>query len=183
LGFLPFLDPLVEPTFIDREKPPVPLNIPAKVIGLISAILSALSLLGYLIAIPAVLLIATAQQVFGVAIPGTTHSGVLIIALVGLAVGLAADLMTLVGGWQMFNGSKEGKTLVIYGLVIGFAGSIIFNIGFATYGAGLIFGLIITAIVYYLVVISRFPDEAPLSTGSSSTPPPEPPMPPAPPTT
>ena len=87
----------------------------------------------------------------------------------------------------MYNSNPAGKRLVIYGLAIGLAGavlSLIGQIGLIGYGAGgAIFGLIVDiiiyGIIYYLVIISRFPGEAPLvtspGTGYGGPPPPPPP--------
>jgi hypothetical protein len=157
--------------------PPVKLNISAKIIGLIACILAALGLLGYLFAIPAVLLIGTAETVLGV--PVGTHSGILVLALLGLGVGVVAALLELVGGYRMYQENPEGKRLLIYGIALGAAGSVIYGIGYSGIG-GVIVGLVIDFIVYYIVVISRFSNEAPLVAGGA-TPPPPPAAPPPPP--
>ena len=169
---LSMFDFLVHPTFFDPDNPPVKLNIPAKIVGLIAAILAALGLLGYLLAIPAVMLIGSAYTVFGVE-TGVTHSGILFLALAGLVVGIIANLLEVVGGWQMYQGKHEGKSLLIAGLAVGVIGSILYAIGFPGGIGGLIIGLVITFIIYYVIVISRFPDQAPL-TGTTAPPPPPP---------
>jgi len=152
--------------------PPVKLNISAKIIGLIACILAALGLLGYLFAIPAVLLIGTAETVLGV--PVGTHAGILAVALLGLGIGVVAALLELIGGYRMYQENHEGKKLLIYGIALGALGSVVYGIGFGGIG-GVIVGLVIDFIVYYIVVISRFSNEAPLVAGGG--PPTSPPAP------
>jgi hypothetical protein len=165
------LETLLHPPF--ENDPPVKLNISAKIIGLVAAILAALGLLVYIVSIPVVLAIGSAVTVLGVA-TGVAHPGILVLALLGLVVGLVADLLTLVGGWRMYQENREGKKLVIYGLVIGLLGNIVYEIGVASYG-GFIFTLLIDFVIYYIVIISRFPGDAPLVTGTMPPPPPPPP--------
>jgi hypothetical protein len=100
----------------------------------------------------------------------------------------------------MYQLNRDGKRLVIYGLALGFIGgvvstigTIIFYAGYAILGVGyggaivgLIIDVIVYAIVWYVVVISRFPGETPLvaagPTGGYGNPPggynPPPPPPP-----
>jgi hypothetical protein len=173
-------DQLLNPPFM--ADPPVKLNISAKIIGLIACILAALGLLGYLFAIPAVLLIGTAETVLGV--PVGTHAGILVVALLGLGIGVVADLLELVGGYRMYQENPEGKRLLIYGIVLAALASVVYGIGYGGIG-GVVIGLVIDFIVYYIVVISRFPNEAPLVAGGVAPPPPPPPpstTPPPPPT-
>lgn len=163
-------DQLLNPPFM--ADPPVKLNISAKIIGLIACILAALGLLGYLFAIPAVLLIGTAETVLGV--PVGTHAGILVVALLGLGIGVVAALLELVGGYRMYQENPEGKRLLIYGIVLGALASVVYGIGYGGIG-GVVIGLVIDFIVYYIVVISRFPNEAPLVAGGVAPPPPPPP--------
>ena len=74
--------------------------------------------------------------------------------------GLVADVMSLLGGWQMYQGIADGKRLVIYGLAIGFVAQIVSALGYASIGS-LILPILVILVVYYLVVISRFPGPAP----------------------
>jgi hypothetical protein len=168
------LDTLLHPPF--ENDPPVKLNISAKIIGLIAAIFAAIGFLIYLVAIPGVLLIGTATTFLGVA-TGVVHPGILILALLGLLIGLVADLLTLVGGYRMYQENPAGKKLVIYGLAVSTVASLVYDIGSATL-FGFIWTLIINGIIYYIVVISRFPGEAPLVAAGSAPPPPPPPPPP-----
>lgn len=152
---------LTDPAF--AANPPVKLNVPAKTLGLVIAILAVIGavfggLIGGLFS-----LFALAAGGFGG------------IWLIGILVGLVADIMAAIGGFQMYGGNRAGKNLVIYALALAFAGAVVTAIGnliaysgVLGYGAGgaifgVIFGIIIYGIVYYLVVISRFPGDAPLA--------------------
>jgi hypothetical protein len=149
------LKTLVDPPF--AQDPPVKLNIDARILGMVCAILGAL---GALFALFALLAIGTFFAVYG-------HGGIFAFALVGALVLIAAGVLAAVGGWRMYNGNPEGKRLVIYSLAIDFIGQIVYGIGFANLG-NLIVSLVVIAAVYYLVVISRF---------AQSTPPAAPPTP------
>jgi hypothetical protein len=163
MNALSFLDFLVEPTFIDRSNPP--LKVSATVIGWIAVVLAALGLLGLLIAIPVVFAVGTAVALVG----GTTgsHAGIFLLALLGLVLVAITTLMALVGGWQMTQGNHNGRRLLIQSLALNVIFSLIYNIGLANVGQ-FILHLVVNAIIYYFVVISRFPDE--LTVGASSTP-------------
>jgi hypothetical protein len=66
------------------------------------------------------------------------------------------------GGWQMYQGKAEGKRWVIYGLVVSFVTALIAML----MGSGSqLLGLVIIAIVYYVVVTSRYPS----ATGTGTT--------------
>src|ERR1700682_3816454 len=84
--------------------------------------------------------------------------------VVGLVVAILAGVIALVGGWQMYKGNESGKRLAIYGLAIAFAAEVIWMIGFAS-GSGIL-QLILLALLYYAVVVSRFPGEAPSTSAS-----------------
>ncbi len=176
---------LTDPPF--AANPPVKLNVNAKVLGLvlgiIAVILGVLDLIGMLGA-------------FGLC------SGILggvcgfpLLWVLGSLITLVADVTVAIGGFRMYQDNREGKTWVVYGIALGVVGQVLnlvgtiiaysglsaFGVGFST---GAIFGfviyLIIRFIVYYLVVISRFPGEAPLAPTSyggygGGTPPPPPP--------
>lgn len=160
MNSLSFLDFLVEPTFIDRSNPP--LRVSATTIGWIAVVLAALGLLGLLIAIPVVFAVGTAVALAG----GTTgsHSGIFLLALLGLVLTAITTLIALVGGWQMTQGNHNGRRLLIQALALNLIFSLIYNIGVANVG-NFIFQLIVDGIIYYFVVISRFPDEVPMGAG------------------
>src|SRR6266852_3298332 len=79
--------------------------------------------------------------------------------VVGLVVAIVADVICAIGGWQMYQGNESGKRLAIYGLAISFVAEIILMIGFAT-GSSLL-RLILLAVLYYAIVVSRYPAQAP----------------------
>jgi hypothetical protein len=142
------LDTLVNPPF--ANDPPVKVNLDAKVVGLVVAILAGLGALLGLLALLALLgASATAATTFG---------GIYIVALIGVVVNLVADVMAALGGWQMYQGQESGKRLAIYGLAIAFVAEIIQMIGFGS--ASGIIPLIILALFYYAIVVSRYPTKA-----------------------
>jgi hypothetical protein len=141
------LDTLVNPPF--ANDPPVKLNLDAKVVGLVVGILGALgALLSFFGLIG--LLGVTAAAAF---------AGIFFLALIGLLVNLVADVMCAIGGWRMYQGDASGKRLVIYGLAIAFVAEIILAIGLSIGSA--IVQLVVLAVIYYIVVVSRYPDKAP----------------------
>jgi len=137
------LDTLVNPPF--ANDPPVKVNFDAKVVGLVVAILAGI---GALFSLLALLGLLGAN-----AVAGTAFAGIFFIALIGVLVNLVAEVMAAIGGWQMYQGNENGKRLAIYGLALAFVAQIVQMIGFAS--AGGIVGLILLAIVYYAIVVSR----------------------------
>lgn len=127
------------------KDPPLKLDIPAKTLGLILAILGG---------------IATLFGLFGLlgvsAFAAVTGFGGLFV--VGTLIGLVGNALTAWGGYRMYQGDRDGKRLVIYGLVASAIGSLIAALG----GSGLV-GWIVNVVflfcLYYLVVISRFEAE------------------------
>ena len=149
------MDVLLDPPF--AKDPPVKLDIPAKTLGLILAILggigAVLGLLG-LIGVSA----------FAPAIGG----GLLVIATLVTLVGTA---MTAWGGYQMYQEDRRGKRMVIYGLVVNTVGGLI-SVLAGTGLSGWIVNTLIDVVIYYLVVISRYEDE-PKLVGAAAPRPPE----------
>ena len=137
------LDTLVNPPF--AKNPPVKLNLDAKVVGLVVAILGGLGALFVFLALLSLL-------GFGAALSAT---GIFFLALIGVILNLVADVMAAIGGWQMYQGNESGKRLAIYGLAIAFVAEIIQMIGFSSSSA--IVPLILLALVYYAIVVSRYP--------------------------
>lgn len=137
------LDTLVNPPF--AKNPPVKLNLDAKVVGLVVAVLGGLGALFVLLALLSLL-------GFGAAL---SAAGIFFFALIGVILNLVADVMAAIGGWQMYQGSESGKRLAIYGLAIAFVAEIIQMIGFSSSSA--IVPLILLALVYYAIVVSRYP--------------------------
>jgi hypothetical protein len=138
------------------QNPPVKLDINAKILGIVIAILSALGVLGSLVALLVLLGGGAALAAAGV-------GGILFIAIIGTLIGGVAELLSLLGGWQMYQGNAAGKRWVIYGLAIALAGNVVTGLGYLRVGSVILPILVILA-VYYLVVISRFPGEAPKTT-------------------
>jgi hypothetical protein len=93
-----------------------------------------------------------------------TFAGIFFIALIGVLVNLVADVMAAIGGWQMYQGNESGKRLAIYGLALAFVAQLVQMIGFGS-AAGIL-GLILLAIVYYAIVVSRYPSQAPSASRS-----------------
>jgi hypothetical protein len=147
------LDTLVNPPF--ANDPPVKLNLDAKVVGLVVAILAGIGALFALLGLLALL---------GASAAATAFAGIFFIAFIGVIVSGVADVIALVGGWQMYKGNESGKRLAIYGLAIAFAAEVIWMIGFAS-GSGIL-QLILLALLYYAVVVSRFPGQAPSTSAS-----------------
>jgi len=174
---------LIDPPF--AADPPVKLNVNAKILGLVIGILALIGAILALVALPVVFALNNAVndtcRALGLSNCGTT--GIFGLALIGVLVALGAAIIEAIGGFRMYQGDRQGKEWVIYGLALGLIGGILEIIGYGGIG-GFIFNLIIAFVIYYLVVISRFPGEAPLapSTGGGyggggygSPPPPPPP--------
>jgi hypothetical protein len=179
---------LLDPPF--AANPPVKLNVNAKILGLVLGILA-------LIAALFVGLIGGLLSIFSLAAGG--FGG---LWLIGTLIALVGYIMSTIAGFQMYGGNRAGKNLMIYGLLVLFAGAVVgaigrivaysgiigFGAGYALGGAivGLILDVIIYGILYYLVVVSRFPGDVPLvaSPGGYGNPPggygsPPPPPPPS----
>ena len=143
------LETLVNPPF--ANDPPVKMELDAKVVGIVVAILAAISILFGLSALFVIL-------GFGSLL---AYSGLFALAFVAVAVGLVADVMAVIGGWQMYQASPAGKRLAIYGVALAFIAALISVVAFS-FGSGLV-QLIILALVYYAIVVSRFPGSQPAS--------------------
>lgn len=150
---------LLEPPF--AADPPVKLNINAKTLGLILAILGAIAALFGLLGVPILLGLSSALG-FG---------GIFTLAIIGVIVSLIGTIIGTWGGYQMYQGKRDGKLLVIYGLIINVIGSLLAAIGGSSGGfVGWVFGALVSFVIYYLVVISRFPDEpAPVDSSKAAS--------------
>ena len=136
------------------NDPPVKVNFDAKVVGLVVAILAGI---GGLFAFLALL---------GLLGLGAAFAGIFFLAIIGVLVSLVGDVMAVIGGWQMYQGNASGKRLAIYGLALTFLAEIILMIGFSASSA--ILQLLLLAILYYAVVVSRYPGQAPSASASRS---------------
>jgi hypothetical protein len=158
------MEMLVHPPF--ENDPPLKMNVPAKTLGLILAIVYLIFAILSLIGIPLALGIGVL-----VAAGGGGHITLLIIA--GAVIALVGNVLVALGGFRMNGLKPEGKTSVIYGLFTGVIASVVGAIGFES-ANGIVGSIIVAAIVYYFVIISRFPSEAPLvaARGTGAPPPP-----------
>src|SRR5437879_5879390 len=93
---------LLDPPF--AADPPVKVNIDAKVLGLVIAILAVIWLVfgGLLFGLISVLTFAVFQPIW----------------LLGTLVHLVALVMAAVGGFRMYSMDRSGKQLVIYALAL-----------------------------------------------------------------
>lgn len=146
------LESLLAPPF--AADPPVKLNIPAKTLGLILAILGAIGALFGILGFFPLLALGTAAAAFG---------GIFLLAVIGVIIGLIGTVIGALGGYQMYQENREGKKLAIYGVALNVVGSLIAAIGGSGSLVGWIFGALISFVVYYLIVISRFPGEPALA--------------------
>ena len=170
---------LTDPPF--AANPPVKVNIDAKILGLVLAILAILAAILNLF-------VGGLFSIFAFA------GGFAFVWFLGVLVALVGDVFIAIGGFRMYNGDRTGKVMVIYGLTLGVLGALvhligviiaysgIYAFGFTPAGdiVGFIFWAIVYFILYYMVVISRFPGDSPLTTspgggGYGSPPPPPPP--------
>jgi hypothetical protein len=134
------MDTLLDPPFAKNPA----FRADAKIVGIVCAVLAGLAVLFGLLALPFTLSLLGAAPILALS---------LLLSLVGNA-------LVAYGGWQMYQGKAEGKRWVIYGLAISFVTALVAML----MGSGSqLLGLIITAIVYYVVVTSRYPSAA--STG------------------
>ena len=145
MGWRSFLDFLVEPTFIDRRRPPI--RVSAKVMGWIALALSAL------------FLIALVLVGVGSVIQVRSHPTHFAAAIVGFVLVAITQVMALVGAWQMTRGEHNGRRLLLQALILSVVGSLIYNIGLSNLGQFVV-QVVIRVVLYFFVVISRFPDEA-----------------------
>jgi hypothetical protein len=148
------MDELLNPSFM--KDPPVKLDIPAKTLGLICAILAGISTFFGVIG------------VLGVsALTAVAGTGALF--MVGTVINVIGSALVAWGGYKMYQGVRDGKRLAIYGLVASAIGSLIVALG--TGGlVGWIVNVAILFAIYYLVVISRFEGDPKLVTAPASPP-------------
>ena len=155
------METLLHPPF--ENDPPLKFNINAKTLGLILAIVYAIFAVISLIGIP----VALAGSAIAAAVG---YHGIAFLIVIGAIVAAAGDVLVAWGGWKMNNLNNDGKRFAIYGLALGIVASILGAIG-AESPTGVIGTVIVAAIIYYLIVISRFPNEAPLVGAGTAGPP------------
>mgnify|MGYP001562953931 CR=1 FL=1 len=148
------LDALLNPPF--AKDPPVKLNVPAKTLGGIYAVLGAIAALFGLFGVLALLGLSGYVAVAGA-------GGLIFLTLIGSLIAEVGTVMAAWGGYRMYQANRGGKKLVIYGLALNALGGLVTALG--SFGGGLsswIVGLAVTFVLYYLVIISRFEDETKL---------------------
>lgn len=143
---------LLSPSF--AADPPVKLNVPAKTLGLVLAIVGGIAAVLGLLAVLALLGLG--------AVAGVAFGGIFILAILGAIIGEIGTILGAWGGYQMYQEKHEGKATVIYGLVLNVVGSLIGALGGSGGLTGWLVGALVTFAIYYIVIISRFPGEPPL---------------------
>jgi hypothetical protein len=181
---------LTDPPF--ANNPPIKFNVNAKILGLVIGILAIIGAVLALIALPALLALNNAVNTFcgSLGVNCGTTGGIFFLGLLGFIIVLVGEVLAAIGGFRMYQMNRQGKVWVIYGLALGLIGGILEVIGYSSGFIGsLIFNVIVAIVLYYLVVISRFPGESPLVAsggyggtgygggygGPGTTPPPPPP--------
>lgn len=153
------LDQLLDPPFM--KDPPVKLDIPAKTLGMVYAILGAI---GTLFGVLGLLGLSAVAAVVG--------AGPLF--FIGTLIGVVGTALAAWGGYKMYQGDREGKRLAVYGIVLNAVGALIAALSYGNLG-GWIINAAFAFVLYYLVIISRFEgDPKVVSTtrpGASSGPP------------
>ena len=173
---------LVDPPF--ASNPPLKVNVPAKTYGLVMGILAAIgAILSLFVMIGAFTVssaLSGADSLANAACNADRAQGYNVDCSIYSSAGSAAAgigaLIVLVamclgawGGFQMYQGIRRGKALMVYGLALAAVGWLLYAILWG-FGAGLAYflvDLIIYAVIYYFLVISKFPDEAPLVAASA----------------
>ena len=148
------MDELLNPSFM--KDPPVKLDIPAKTLGLICAILAGISTFFGVIAVLGVSALT--------AVAGTGP-----LFLVGNVINVIGSGLMAWGGYKMYQGDRDGKRLAIYGIVASAIGSLITALGSGGL-AGWIVNLAILFAIYYLIVISRFEGDPKIATAPARPP-------------
>ena len=134
------MDQLLDPPF--AKDPPVKLDIPAKTLGLVYAILGAI---GTFFGVLGLLGLSAVSAVVG--------AGPLF--FIGTLIGVIGTALAAWGGYKMYQGIRDGKRFAIYGIGLNAVGALIAAL---SYGGltGWVLNAIFAFVLYYLVVISRF---------------------------
>ncbi len=101
-----------------------------------------------------------------IAVYAAGYGGAYVLAPIGFIGSVTASALSAWGGYRMYKLDPEGKRLVIYGLALGLVSSLVTAVGLystvlgsSSFG-GQGVGIAVTVVVYYLVVVSRFPQPA-----------------------
>lgn len=156
---------LTDPPFADN--PPLKVNVDSRVLGLVIGILSLVAGLAWLLVSIAGLWVVGSVNPYcsSFAQAGAScgnNAGIFALGLIGFLLVVAGYLLAAVGGFRMFAMVREAKSQAIYGLLLGVVGGLIATIGYGGFLSVLIFDVVLAVVVYYLIVVSRFPDEEPL---------------------
>lgn len=149
------------------ESPPLKVNVDSRVLGLVIGILSLVAGLAWLlVSITGLWIVGSVNPYCSSFVQegsscGST-SGIFALGLIGFLLVVAGYLLSAVGGFRMFAMVHEAKSQAIYGLLLGVIGGLIATIGYGGFLSVLIFDVVLAVVVYYLIVVSRFPDEEPL---------------------
>jgi hypothetical protein len=149
------LDALLNPSF--AKDPPVKLNISAKTLGGVYAIVGGIAALFGLVGVLGLLGLGSYFAYVGV-------GGLIFLVVIGSVINVIGTMVAAWGGYRMYQEDRDGKRLVIYGLALSVAGGLVTALG--SFGGGLaswIVSLAITFVLYYLVIISRFEGEPKLA--------------------
>ncbi len=170
---------LVKPPF--AGDPPLKWNVPARTLGLIFGVLGLIWVLIALIALIGLLGICAS-------LGASICSSIPIVPVLGTLLSFVGLATATYGAWRMYSLDRRGRDLVVYGVALGAVGSLVNLLGTLLFYAGLVdyqgaptagavagfvIGVAIDLGVYYLVIISRFPDEPPLVPGPFAGPPPD----------
>ena len=145
------LGALLDPPF--AKDPPVKLNVSAKTLGLVYAIVGAISGLFGLFGVLGLLGVGSYLAYGGL-------GNLLFLIAIGGLINVIGTVLAAWGGYRMYQEDHDGKRLVVYGLALTAIGGLVTALG--TFGGGLanwIVTLAITFVLYYLVIISRFEGE------------------------
>ncbi|MBV8528886.1 MAG: hypothetical protein JOZ75_11260 [Candidatus Dormibacteraeota bacterium] len=156
---------LTEPMW--AESPPLKVNVDSRVLGLVIGIISLVACLAWLLVSITGLWIVGSVNPYCSSIvqEGTgcgSTSGIFALGLIGFLLVVAGYLLVAAGGFRMFAMVHEAKRQAIYGLLLGVIGGLIATIGYGGFLSVLIFDVVLALVVYYLIVVSRYPDEEPL---------------------
>lgn len=148
------MDQLLDPGF--AKDPPVKLDIPAKTLGLVLAILGAIGTVFGVLGVMGVTAFAAAVG-GGLLVVGT------LVSLVGTALGAW-------GGYQMYQEDRRGKRFVVYGLILSVVGGLLAALATGGLGSWIV-NAVLAFVIYYLVIISRYSDEPKLAGAVAPRPP------------
>lgn len=148
------------------QNAPLRLSFDARSMGLFFAIWSLLNLIGSALQL--------GQQVvqyspFTRVVLATMTDGLILGSQMVLVVGAMASL---VGGWRMYRGRSRGRSLVLAGLLLGIAGTVVIWVAFRVGGLELLDqlpGVGFLLLYCWVVLMSRAWDSADVSGGSEVT--------------